>query len=540
MADLSLAPTDKTTQALSADFSTLPIRDQYAQVKTPAQAKEAGLGMFEQQQKSAMDLADKEGQLQVTSAQEKQKAIEGYGQTQQNLMGEYKAQKEKMPFPEFHPTQDNANDLMGLFSVISLVGTAMGASGKNSALGALKSMTGMMKGYREGRADLYVKEKNQFDKDFKNMQVKHEEVAKELNLALQLASTDKEKALAIADVAVATAGSPILREKVRVQGLGEGIKFWNGVSSDLQTAANKLEERKLKERELSQRDTSNRISATETYIASDGKSYNINKLIAPEKQLPEGVTIVSKIGTPSGAAGGIGAIQNRYNIGMTGAVNALGIEISNLASASIFARPPVLDNVLTNPANGVTSAVISSAGRGLTPADERTFQQLAAGASRAETIVMTQGRPGAATGEMFAEIGKQQPKSGDSLISAYLWLAQLKQTVNLAEKDLAMAGGNPIMMEQVGNVKKQVNELIPYDVQDVTRIIRGGGKPLLDAKVTALLKTASNNSNFERNIMSYGSTPRFKNEAEAQAAFNNKKIEKGQQIIIGNVVGVWE
>lgn len=314
MADLSLAPTNKTTQALSADFSTLPIRDQYAQVKTPEQAKEAGLGMFEQQQKSAMDLADKEGQLQITSAKEKQKAIEDFGVTQQNIMGEYKAKKEAMPFPEFHPTQDNANDLMGLFSVISLVGTAMGASGKNSALGALKSMTGMMKGYREGRADLYVKEKNQFDKDFKNMQIKHEEIAKELNLALQLASTDKDKALAIADVAIATAGSPILREKVRVQGLGEGIKFWNSVATDLQTAANKLEDRRFRERELAQRDISNAISATETYIASDGKTYNINKLIAPEKQLPEGVTIVSKIGSPGGGSGmkASGAQQKIY------------------------------------------------------------------------------------------------------------------------------------------------------------------------------------------------------------------------------------
>jgi hypothetical protein len=314
MADLSLAPTDKTTQALSADFSTLPIRDQYTQIKTPELAKEAGFRMMEEQQAAEQKLADQKSELQITAAKEKQKAIEGYGTTQQNLMGEYKTQKEKMPFPEFHPTQDNANDLMGLFSVISLVGTAMGASGKNSALGALKSMTGMMKGYREGRADLYVKEKNQFDKEFKNMQVKHEEVAKELNLALQLASTDKEKALAIADVAVAMSGSPILRETVRVQGLGKGAETWFGVGRDMAAAKNKLEETKLKLRELSQRDTSNAISATETYIASDGKSYNINKLIAPEKQLPEGVTIVSKIGSPSSGGGmkASGAQQKIY------------------------------------------------------------------------------------------------------------------------------------------------------------------------------------------------------------------------------------
>lgn len=540
MADLSLAPTDKTTQALSADFSTLPIRDQYTQIKTPELAREAGFRLIEEQQKSAMDLADKQAKLQVTSAEEKKKAIEDYGATQQNIMNEYKAKKEAMPFPEFHPTQDNANDLMTLFSVIGVVGTAMGASGKNSALGALKSMTGMMKGYREGRADLYVKEKNQFDKEFKNMQIKHEEVAKELNLALQLASTDKEKALAIADVAVAMSGSPILRETIRVQGLGKGAETWFGVGKTMVDEKNKLDEKRFKEREFSQRDISNRISATETYMGSDGKPYNINKLIAPEKQLPEGVTIVSKIGSPSSGASGVGAVQNRYNIGMTGAVNALGVEISNLASAPISARPPVLDAVLTNPAAGVTSAVVNAAARGLTEADARTFQQLAAGASRAETIVMTQGRPGAATGEMFAEIGKQQPKAGDSVISAYLWLAQLKQTVNLAEKDLAMAGGSPLMMQQVANVKDTVNKLVPYDVQDVTRIIRGGGKKLLDENVNGLLKNSQNMQNFEKNISLYGATPRFKTDAEAQAAFNNGKIEKGQQIIVGNQVGIWE
>jgi hypothetical protein len=416
----------------------------------------------------------------------------------------------------------------------------MGASGKNSSLGALKSMTGMMKGYREGRADLFTREKTQFEKDFKTMQIKHEEIAKDLNLALQLSSTDKDKAMAVADVAIAKSGSPILREKARLQGLGETIKFWNQVGTDLQSAADKIEERKIKQQEIGLKAQSNVISATDLYLGSDGKAYAINKIMPMEKQLPEGVSIVSKVGTPGAAAGGVGAIQNRYNIGMTGAVNALGLEIGNLASAPIFARPPVLDNVLTNPSAGVTEAVVANAGRQITEAEARVFQQMAAGASRAETIVMTQGRPGAATGEMFAEIGKQQPKAGDSLISTYLWLAQLKQTVNLAEKDLAMAGGNPEMMRQVAGVKDQVNKLIPYDVQDVTRVIRGGGKQLLDDKVGSLIKNSVNNDRFERDLVLYGSTPRFKTEAEAQAAFNKGKIQKGQQIIIGKDVGIWE
>jgi hypothetical protein len=103
-----------------------------------------------------------------------------------------------------------------------------------------------------------------------------------------------------------------------------------------------------------------------------------------------------------------------------------------------------------------------------------------------------------------------------------------------------MAGGNPEMMRQVAGVKDQVNKLIPYDVQDVTRVIRGGGKQLLDDKVGSLIKNSVNNDRFERDLVLYGSTPRFKTNEEAQAAFNKGKIQKGQQIIIGKEVGIWE
>lgn len=535
MADMMQTPAPTVSKALGTDFGSLPLTEQAQRVTTPAAAKEAQLFNIGEAQKATQSLAEKEAGLQVTGAEQKLGAIEDYATKQADIFGQYKAKKEAMPYPEFHPTQDNANDLMTLFSVIGMVGTGLGASGKNSALGAMKAMTGMMRGYREGRADLFKREKDQFDKDFKSMQIKHDEIAKDLDLALKLSATDKEKALAIADVAIAKAGSPILKEKARVQGLNEASKYWGQLGSDLQSAADKIEERKYKYSSLAQ-------SGTDLYTGSDGKTYAINKMVPLTKQLPEGVTLTGKVGTvgAGGGAGGIGAIQNRYNIGMTGAVNALGLEMNNLASAPIFARPPVLDSVLTNPNAGVTDAVVAAAGRNITEAEARMFQQLAAGASRAETIVMTQGRPGAATAEMYKEIAKQQPKAGDSLISTYLWLAQLKQTVNLAEKDLVMAGGTPTMMNQVSGVKDMVNKLVPYDVQDVTRVIRGGGKQLLDPSVGELIKNSNNLQNFERDITRYGSTPRFKNEAEAEAAFKANKIERGQQIIIGNEVGTWE
>ena len=233
----------KLSQALGSDFNSLPISEQSKMVKTAPQARQAELSTIDQQTKASESLAEKEGALQVTGAQEKVKALEGYSKEEKDLVEASRKEREKFPYPEFHPTKDNAQDLMELFSVINVVGMAMGASGKNNALGAMKSMTGMMKGYREGRKDLFEKEKVEFDKQFQSMKTKHEEIAKDLEQSLKLSSTDKEKALAIADVAVAKSGSPILKEKARIQGMGEAIKYWDNVGRDLQASQDKVEQR---------------------------------------------------------------------------------------------------------------------------------------------------------------------------------------------------------------------------------------------------------------------------------------------------------
>ena len=233
----------KLSQALGSDFNSLPISEQSKMVKTAPQARQAELSTIDQQTKASESLAEKEGALQVTGAQEKVKALEGYSKEEKDLVEASRKEREKFPYPEFHPTKDNAQDLMELFSVINVVGMAMGASGKNNALGAMKSMTGMMKGYREGRKDLFEKEKVEFDKNFQAMKTKHEEIAKDLEQSLKLSSTDKEKALAIADVAVAKSGSPILKEKARIQGMGEAIKYWDNVGRDLQASQDKVEQR---------------------------------------------------------------------------------------------------------------------------------------------------------------------------------------------------------------------------------------------------------------------------------------------------------
>jgi hypothetical protein len=46
-----------------------------------------------------------------------------------------------------------------IFSGISLLGTAIGGRGRMSSMNALNSMTGMMEGWRNGRADLWKRKR---------------------------------------------------------------------------------------------------------------------------------------------------------------------------------------------------------------------------------------------------------------------------------------------------------------------------------------------------------------------------------------------
>jgi len=101
---------------------------------------------------------------------EKQKAIdEDVALTKQKYAD---VEKQLQPTPKFEPTQANALDIAGIFSLVATMGVALGGSGKLSSINALNSMGGMLKGYQQGRKDLFEKEQKTFDKELASMKAK--------------------------------------------------------------------------------------------------------------------------------------------------------------------------------------------------------------------------------------------------------------------------------------------------------------------------------------------------------------------------------
>ena len=156
---------------------------------------------------------------QQAQAESKAKAIveptQKYVSDVQSAQKLYQEKKETEPIPAFVPTRDSVEDLAKLFSFIGVMGTYVGrGSGKQSAMGAMSAMTGMMNGWQQGRTDLYNQEKVKFEKDFNRVQKVHQDLAKDLETAIKTASTNKELAIRLAEEAAVKAGSDIVKAQI--------------------------------------------------------------------------------------------------------------------------------------------------------------------------------------------------------------------------------------------------------------------------------------------------------------------------------------
>ena len=195
------------------------------------------------------ELKAKQAQTELL-AQQTQNVEQQAAQQERTAREGYKSAVEKEPLPAFIPTKDNARDLAGMFSLINVMGVLLGGGGKQAAVGALGAMNGMLEGYQKGRADLYKKERDLFDKNFKVMQQKHAELRREMEDAIKLAATDRQAGMAAAQLAAAKAGSSMLQAQLR---RGELVGAYKLIEES-QTGANKALDFVVKQKEAEARE----------------------------------------------------------------------------------------------------------------------------------------------------------------------------------------------------------------------------------------------------------------------------------------------
>ena len=148
------------------------------------------------------------------------------------------AEDEKMK-ARFAPTRETAMEMAGLYSLINVIGFAIGRGGKQSSMQALSAMNGMLEGYRQGSTDRFNQEKKLFDANLKQLTDNVNTLTNRLQRVVQLSTVDKLKAQQELTVALAESGADFIKENINKFGLPATIQYLKQVQTAAQRAVEK-------------------------------------------------------------------------------------------------------------------------------------------------------------------------------------------------------------------------------------------------------------------------------------------------------------
>jgi hypothetical protein len=262
--------------ALGTQMPALPLSSSLLSKATGPKPKEITAGeMFPaMQERRGKELELRQGiadtEAQIAGAEQEQK-VAGLEQ-RQKLQEQQATELRQLPEREqlrtarqelagaaFVPTKETAQDIATIFSLTSIIGMAIGGGGKQNAYAAMAAMNGMLDGYQKGRADIYKREREMFDKNLKALQTKVQTLQQELTEAIQLKQQDFKAGETAIEIALAKANAPLLDLKRKKNGdlamLNTVVDLGKDTDNLVKMTneqAKQAEERQFKERQLAE------------------------------------------------------------------------------------------------------------------------------------------------------------------------------------------------------------------------------------------------------------------------------------------------
>lgn len=215
-------------------------------------------------------ITDTEAQLAGKEQEQKVSGLEQKKQLQETQATELRdlperanlaTARQELAGAAFVPTKESAQDIATIFSLTGIIGMAIGGGAKDNAYAAMAGMNGMLEGYKKGRADIYKRERESFDKNLKALQTKVQTLQQELTDAIQLKQQDFKAGETAIEIALAKSGSELLDLKRKKNGdmaaLETVVQTGKDVDSLVKMSNDQFkqaEERRFKERELAQQE----------------------------------------------------------------------------------------------------------------------------------------------------------------------------------------------------------------------------------------------------------------------------------------------
>lgn len=177
--------------------------------------------------KVEMGVADLTASRDLSAAKARQETISKAQEKYETESGDIQKKMDSFGEVKFQPTQDNIQDIAGLFSAVGIIGAMIGGGGRNSAMNALSSMTGMLDGWKKGRADLFKQEKVKFDAELNRIKLEKDTLIQKLSMIEKEYSRNKDKAEQDFQVVLAEYNSPILKKMANLGGLKRTVEYAN-------------------------------------------------------------------------------------------------------------------------------------------------------------------------------------------------------------------------------------------------------------------------------------------------------------------------
>ena len=159
-----------------------------------------------------------------------------------------------MAEPEFKPDKMELDDYRNLAGMLIGIGTLVGGKGKMGAMYSLQALNGMMKGYAEGRKDLFKTQQVEFEKALKSVDAHNKRIEREFNDAMSLINTDRRTALAKLKQLEAELGDGVMAADLRLNDLGKlrkdidsAVKSGENALKMVETSAQRQADREFKE-----------------------------------------------------------------------------------------------------------------------------------------------------------------------------------------------------------------------------------------------------------------------------------------------------
>ena len=345
-----------------------------------------------------------------TALEEKGKALEKIGAEDKAYYEDVKGKMEKPP--EFKPTQENAMELGAIFSLIGTMGVSLGGSGKLSGLNALNAMGGMLKGWQQGKKDVFAKEQAIFDKEVSRIKSANDMLLKDLEQYQKLRISDKEAAMVKAQE-ISSKNPGVIAALIEAGKSNVAYEIAKK-NTDIHTEIMKLASK-------------NSVGGKTSSALLAGRAENIREAFA---QAAKDIVNITKF--PEGTM--LGTFS-----GLTGA-----------------------------DANSMVSGIRNGVARGVTEKEQRMLETLLAGIEGHMAFALGGGYASSQSKARMDQYKAQLARSGDDPVQVPLMLARFRQEMNiLAENFSSKPGASPEMNDAVQRYNQMINDAVPFTVENV-------------------------------------------------------------------------